>query len=104
MKIASDKMNELKKENPVLKNKNESKTELPVEQLTETTKENEAVAQNTDQSPEQELNVSGDENVEPEKKAELSDDTAERANATDPDTEPVGINLDAEDESVENQR
>lgn len=102
MKIASDKMNELKKENPVLKNKNESKTELPVEQLTETTKENEAVAQNTDQSPEQELNVSGDENVEPEKKAELSDDTAERANATDPDTEPVGINLDAEDESVEN--
>ena len=32
MKIASDKMNELKKENPVLKNKNESKTELPVEQ------------------------------------------------------------------------
>ena len=102
MKIASDKMNELKKENPVLKNKNESKTELPVEQLTETTKENEAVAQNTDQSPEQELNVSGDENVEPEKKAELSDDTAERANATDPDTEPVGINLDAEDESAEN--
>ena len=100
MKIASDKMNELKKENPVLKNKNESKTEL-TEQLIETTKENETVAQNTDQSPEQELNVSGDENVEPEKKAELSDDTAERANATDPDTEPVGINLDAEDEGTE---
>ena len=100
MKIASDKMNELKKENPVLKNKNESKTEL-TEQLTETTKENETVAQNTDQSPEQELNVSGDENVEPEKKAELSDDTAERANATDPDTEPVGINLDVEDEGTE---
>lgn len=97
MKKASDKMNELKKENPVLQNKNESETELLAEQLTETAKENEAVTQNTDQFSEQELNVPEDENIEPEKKAELSDDTTERANTTDPDTEPVGVDLDAED-------
>lgn len=97
MKKASDKMNELKKENPVLQNKNESKTELSAEQLTEAAKENEAVTQNTDQFSEQELNVPEDENIEPEKKAELSDDTTERANTTDPDTEPVGVDLDAED-------
>ena len=97
MKKASDKMNELKKENPVLQNKNESKTELSAEQLTETAKENETVTQNTDQFSEQELNVPEDENIEPEKKAEFSDDTTERTKITDPDTEPVGVDLNAED-------
>lgn len=93
MKIASDKMNELKKENPVLKNKNESKTELP-EQLTETTKENETVAQNTDQSPEQELNVSGDKNVEPEKKLNFPMILQSDTQASEKDMELESISSD----------